>query len=214
VVVYNCPDLPASPIPRGRLIHDRLGLDAATRVVLYHGGISPGRGIEQLIDAIEDVPDAVLAVMGYGEGEAALRARLAAEPTRRVHVLPAVRPTDVLAWVASADVAAMPIQPSTRNHRVATPNKLFEAMAAGVPVLASDMLGMRPIVLEAGCGALVDPRDTEAIAAGLRQLLAASPAEREAMGERGRIAIRDRFGWARQAALLIAAYAKTTDVQW
>ena len=54
----------------------------------------------------------------------------------------------------------MPIQPTTLNHRLTTPNKLFEAMAAGVPVVASDLPGMATIVRETGCGR---PRATRPI---------------------------------------------------
>ena len=54
----------------------------------------------------------------------------------------AVPPEELLPWVAAADVVAMPIQPTTLNHRLTTPNKLFEALAAGVPVVASDLPGM------------------------------------------------------------------------
>ena len=72
--------------------------------------------------------------MGYGILADELRAR-AADPVLagRLRVLPAVPPNELIGWVASADVAAMPIQPTTLNHRLTTPNKLFEAMAAGVP---------------------------------------------------------------------------------
>ena len=62
----------------------------------------------------------------------------------------------------------MPIQPTTLNHRLTTPNKLFEAMAAGVPVVASDLPGMAAIVRETGCGLLVDPTDPAAMAAADR----------------------------------------------
>ena len=88
-----------------------------------------------------------------------------------MRLLPAVPPDDLLAWVVSADVVAMPIQPTTLNHRLTTPNKLFEAMAAGVPVVASDLPGMADIVRESGRGLLVDPTDPHGIAAAISRIL-------------------------------------------
>ena len=85
--------------------------------------------------------------------------------------MPAVPPDELLGWVAAADVVAMPIQPSTLNHRLTTPNKLFEAMAVGVPVVASDLPGMAPIVRETGCGVVCDPTDPAAIAAAIASIL-------------------------------------------
>ena len=70
---------------------------------------------------------------------------------------------------------AIPIQGDTLNHRLATPNKLFEALAAGVPVVASDLPGMAPIVRELDAGVLVDPARPAAIAAGIRALLEPAP---------------------------------------
>ena len=87
---------------------------------------------------------------GRGPGPARLRARWRRPigPAARTRRSPAgstscrrSRPTELLDWVAAADVVAMPIQPSTLNHRLTTPNKLFEALAAGVPVVASDLPG-------------------------------------------------------------------------
>ncbi len=172
LIVMNCSyrfDPPASP---DRLIHAALGLDPGTRVVLYQGGFSRDRGIEQLIEAIPDVPNAMLVLLGYGVLEPELR-RIAADPLHagKVAVLPAVPPDELIGWVASADVVAMPIQPSTLNHRLTTPNKLFEALTAGVPMIASDLPGMAPIVRESGAGRLVDPTDPRAIAEALRSIL-------------------------------------------
>ena len=107
----------------------------------------------------------------------------------------------------------MPIQPTTLNHRLTTPNKLFEAMAAGVPVLASDLPGMSTIVRETGCGRLVDPARTDQIAAALRDMLE-HPADRAAMGSRALDAVRDRYNWPSQAANLFAEYGRLTGSTW
>ena len=215
LVVRNCSyrrDPPATPPHR---FHERLGLDPGTKVVLYHGGFARERGIEQLIEAIPTVPGAILVLLGYGPLQAELERR-AADPVLagRLAVLPAVAPTELLDWVASADVVAMPIQPSTLNHRLTTPNKLFEAMAAGVPVVASDLPGMADIVRSTGCGTLVDPADPAAIAAAIRQLLDAPPGERAAIGRRGLDAHLKTYHWEAQAEDLLAEYGRLTGRPW
>ena len=221
LIVMNCAYRYQPPPPDGRRrFHDALGLPPQARVVLYQGGFSRDRGIEQLVRAIDDVPGAVLVCMGYGALQGELEA-IAADPGRldpvlgpRVRVLPAVPPTELLDWVASADLVAMPIQPTTLNHRLTTPNKLFEAMAAGVPVIASDLPGMAEIVRESGCGLLVDPADPDAIAAAARSILDAPADERRAYGERGLAAAHDTYNWETQVERLLAEYGRLSGRPW
>jgi glycosyltransferase involved in cell wall biosynthesis len=215
LVVMNCSYRFQPPDPRPHRFHERLGLDPSCRVVLYQGGFSPERGIEQLFEAITTIDEAVLVLMGYGHQEAVYRERAGGDDLRgRVHILPAVRPIELLDWVASADVVAMPIQPTTLNHRLTTPNKLFEAMAAGVPVVASDLPGMAPIVRETGCGLVVDPTDPAAIAAACRAILGASPEEARAWRERALDAAHATYNWERQADVLFAEYSRLTGRRW
>ena len=61
-------------------------------------------------------------------------------------LLPAVSPEDLLEWTASADVLVVAIQPTSLNHQFTTPQKLFEALAAGVPVVAADLPGIAEVV--------------------------------------------------------------------
>lgn len=211
-VVMNCSD----PLPmagRQRRFHEHLGLAPDAPVVLYHGGFSPDRGIDQLIEALPLLPGVHLVCMGYGLLEPVLRARAAASDGR-LHVLPAVPPEALLEWVASADVVAMPIQPTTLNHRLTTPNKLFEALAAGVPIVAADLPGMAPIVRETGAGVVCDPTDPVAIAAAIRSLLELPEAERRAIGERGRRAAATRYNWTAQIEVLLAEYGRLTGRPW
>jgi glycosyltransferase involved in cell wall biosynthesis len=215
IVVMNCSFRYTPPAPPERRFHDLFGLDQAQRVVLYHGGFSPWRGIEQLIEAIQLVDGATLVLMGYGILEPTLRAHEADPATRdRVRVAPAVPPDELHDWVASADVAAMPIQGDTVNHRLTTPNKLFEAMAAGVPAVVSDLPGMRAIVNETGCGILVDPADPRAIAGAIRRIIELPEAEWLAWRRRCLDAAHDRYNWETQVAGLLAEYGTLTGQPW
>ncbi len=215
-VVMNCSYRREPPASTLRRFHERLGLDPATRVVLYQGGFSRDRGIEQLIDALTLLPaDAVLVLLGYGSLRPELEARAAlADHAGRLFVLPAVSPAELLDWVGSADVVAMPIQPTTLNHRLTTPNKLFEAMAVGVPVVASDLPGMAGIVRETRCGVLCDPTDPASIAAAIRTILDAPDAERAGYRDRALAAAHETYSWEAQVEVLLAEYGRLTGRPW
>jgi glycosyltransferase involved in cell wall biosynthesis len=214
VVVNGIPTADGLPGP-GRRFHETLGLSPDERVVLYHGGLSRDRGIEPLVAATAPLQRATLVLMGYGELEARL-GRIATDPATngRIRLMPAVPPAELLGWVASADVAAMPIQPTTLNHRLTTPNKLFEAMAAGVPVVASDLPGMAGVVREAGNGLLVDPTDVDALGAAIGEVLDASPERRTAWIEGGRRATLERYAWEHQLERLLDLYGRLTERPW
>ena len=214
LIVLNCSFRYEPSDPRSCRIHEQLGLDRKAAVVLYQGGFSRDRGIEQLIEAIRLVPDAVLVLMGYGRLRAELEA-VAADPALegRVRILPAVPPAELLDWISAADIVAMPIQPTTLNHRLTTPNKLFEAMAAGVPVVASDLPGMASIVRDTGAGLLVDPTDPTAIAAAITSLVT-DPARRAELAGKALAAAHATYNWETQADELLAEYGRLTGRQW
>jgi alpha-maltose-1-phosphate synthase len=193
--------------PPERRFHDCLGLRPGMPVVMYLGLVMAGRGIEQLCAAMADVPGAVLVVAGFGVDFERYREAAAALPhADRIHFLAGVPPDEILAWTASADVSAMPVQGDTVNHRLNTPTKLFDAMGAGVPVVASDLPGMGPIVRDTGCGELCDPEDPADIARAIRRILEATPARRAAYRAACLAAARGPYAWARQADTLLELY--------
>jgi glycosyltransferase involved in cell wall biosynthesis len=215
LVVMNCSYRYVPASPRERRFHEALGLPDDHKVVLYHGGLFPWRGIEQLIEAMRDFADATLVLMGYGVLEPSLRAR-EDDPSlgARVRVMHAVPPVELHDWVAAADVVAIPIQGDTLNHRLTTPNKLFEAMAAGVPAVVSDLPGMSAIVNDAESGILVDPTDIQAIAAAIRRITSLPADEWQAWRERCVAAAHERYNWETQVDRLIDLYSELTGKQW
>jgi glycosyltransferase involved in cell wall biosynthesis len=112
---------------------------------------------------------------------------------------------EALRRLRACDVALVLFQPGEENHRLALPHKLFDAMAAGVPVIAPAFAGeVAAVVRASGCGLLVDSGDAAAVAAGVAAL--AAPSRRAAMGLAGWRAARTDFAWEAEAARLVALY--------
>jgi len=214
VVVHNCPPRSEPPAEERDLIRTAAGIPTDEPIALYHGAFSRHRGLEELAAAVaEPGLERVHAVyLGYGGLRGELDA-LAAGPVApgRIHVLAAVPPDVLGAWVASADVGVMAIQPSTINHRLSTPNKLFECLAAGVPVVASDFSEMRRIVCEDPAGPLglvAEPDDVPALARAIRSVVDAAPEDRAALRTRCLRAAHDRWNWEMESSRLIDLYAE------
>jgi glycosyltransferase involved in cell wall biosynthesis len=212
VVVHNTPARWDAPAVRPDLLRQAAAIPPEAPIALYHGAFSVHRGLEELGDALL-VPgmETVHAVyLGYGSLEGALRKR-ALDPRYRgrLHVLEAVPPDVLPGWVASADVGVMPIQASTLNHRLSSPNKLFESIATGLPVVVSDFEEMRRIVLDeplGPLGAVCDPVDPVSIAAAIRSILDLDPQAREALRARCLRAAHDRWNWETESVRLVALY--------
>ena len=182
------------------------GIPAGADIILYLGGLMAERGIEQLVRAISDLPMAHLALLGGGGLAPALR-QLAdqLEVGDRVHLLAPVPSGEVVAYAASATIGVSPIIPSCLNYRYSLPNKLFQYMAAGIPVVASDFEQVREVVRGSDAGVTVDMTDRRAIVEALRALLA-DPEARARMGRNGRAAIAMSYNWGASARALLEVY--------
>jgi len=91
------------------------------------------------------------------------------------------------------------------NHIHAQPNKLFEYMSAGLPVIASDFPLWREIIDGVGCGLLVDPKNPQEIANAMQWIIDHPDLAAE-MGRRGRMAIDQRYNWEAESQSLISLY--------
>ncbi len=215
VAVMNCPerwrpDDPEPPTFDHFRATARLPIAPETPIVIYQGGFRPHRGIEQIVAALlePELRGVVGVFLGYGPQRAWISAQAARpELAGRLFVVDAVPPEVLLEWTASADVTLSPIQRSTLNHWVSSPNKVFESLAAGVPIVASDFPEMARIIGDTGAGVVCDPADPGAIARATAGILAADPADRAALRRRCRAAALDRYNWETEAGHLLATYA-------
>ena len=110
---------------------------------------------------------------------------------------------------ASAGLAVLhPLQ----GYSEAQPTKIFEYMAAGLPVIAADFPRFRELVEQNGCGICVPPLDPAAIATAIEWIFD-HPTEAEEMGRRGRRLALDSFNWKYEADALLQFYQRVTRVK-
>lgn len=206
-VLLNCPPEQRLARPEESPLRAAAGLDgrAEQRLILYQGGFAPNRGLIQLVRAMRAINGATLVLMGWGSLEAELARLVASEGLgTRVRMLPPVESRDLLRWTAGADIGVIPYQPVGLNNLYSTPNKLFEYLAAGVPIAATRLPEISRIVDGHRIGATFEVVEPSAIAAAINGILADEPA-RAQMRERA-LAIRSQYTWERQESELRTLY--------
>ncbi len=206
-LVPNYPE--ARPVSRHELRTriDPQSLPHGAPIVLYLGGLMEARGLEALVRSIPWLQSgAHLVLMGRGPLGGNLR-RLAAElgVDQRVHLLTPVPPGEVIDWASSADIGVSPLMPSSLNNRYSLGNKLFQYLAAGLPVVASDFPQVREVVVGSEAGLCVDTTDPRQIAAAIDNLLADQD-RRAVMGRNARRAVEMRYNWDVAARTLLEVY--------
>lgn len=176
-------------------------------LVAYVGKIERIRGAKEMVDAMAALPASIevnLAMAGVFEPttlETELRQR---EGWRRIQPMGWLTRPEVGGLLERARIGLVLLHPAG-NYIDAQPNKLFEYMAAGIPVVASDFPRWRSLIQDVSCGLLVDPLDPSAIAGAIQWLLEHEE-EAEAMGRRGQVAIRSTYNWDAEGERLIRLY--------
>ncbi|HEY4203132.1 MAG TPA: glycosyltransferase family 4 protein [Devosiaceae bacterium] len=174
----------------------------------YVGGITAARGAREMVQALYLATQSTNVVLKLaGKFNQSLQQELEA--------LPGWKHVDFVGWVdrdATVDLlrecrAGLVLFHPDANHVKAQPNKMFEYMAAGLPVIASDFPLWREIIAGADCGILVDPLDPQAIATAMRWIID-HPEESRAMGERGQKAVKEHYNWEIEQKGLVALYRR------
>lgn len=199
-VLLNCQPRWTPPSERPDLIREAAGLPAGRRIVLFLGKLGRQRGLEMAAEAVVRLDDAALVMLGAGinpgwDQSLAARSRDPRFEGRHI-VLPPVHPDDVRLWAASADASIIAVPANSLNQRLSTPNKFWESLAAGTPVvIGKDLEVMREIIEADDLGTVADPDDPDDLARALRGILEQPAVDYEAMRDRCLRVSRERFNW-------------------
>lgn len=180
-----------------------------SRRFIFLGSLNPLRSAREIVRALEhpDLGDrADLTILGQISPPSLVAELRQMAGWRHVDYL-GWRPYVEVGQVLSDALAGLVLFHPAPNHMKSQPRKLFEYMAAGLPVIASDFPLWRRVVGGARCGLLVDPTDPHAIADAMREFLD-DPAKAVAMGRRGAHAARVRFSWKHERPKLVSLYTE------
>lgn len=186
------------------------GLSADPRLKLvYVGSLSRSRGCLMMLDVMERLAadEAVLYLGGPFASvavEQEIRARVEGSLADRVVLFGRIPPTRFPGYLAAADVVWSPTLAGPQYSMPSVDTKIYEGMAAGLAILATDLPGRGDIVRDERCGLAV-PSGTDGHLAGVRRLLGDREAVKE-MGERGRRAVARTYSWEAIAGDLIGFY--------
>ena len=216
-VVLNCPPAwhPGEVLPArtGRL-RSRAGIDTARPLVLYQGGFSVDRGIEELVAAL-DTPtlagtDVAAVFIGYGRlrGMAPRASSATPEQDRRPRRDP---PNELQEFTVDADVGFVGQPPRTLNQRLNLANKLFEYLQAAVPVVVAEGTAHCRLVRQLEVGRCVDVDQPEAIARAIVAFIAAAPEDKERLRLHVRAVAMERYTWEAQGAKVVELYRRIAE---
>ena len=209
LVVQNYPRMDEFCDPQASPPMQERGANAA-----YVGAISVERGIREMVDAMQlvgDSVDAQLTIAGkFSEPDVERGVQRQAGWSHVEHLGWCSR-SQVQEVLNRARVGLVTLYP-TPSYVVSNPVKLYEYMAAGLPVVASDFPMWRDVVSQADCGILVDPLKPQEIAEAVIWLLE-NPLEAERMGQRGRQAVQSRLNWGRESLKLCHLYARLSGLE-
>jgi len=169
---------------------------ARPTAVVYAGRIGPGRDLESVVAAAPELQPLRTVLVGPADG-----GYLVGLPTAGVEVLDALPLDDAVTLLTASGIALVTLSDKWLNNRIGMPNKLFMAVRAGVPVVASDLPALRRIVTEHGIGRLYRPGDPASLAAAVREV-EASYGDLLAAVERARA----ELSWERDAEVLRGVY--------
>ena len=201
-VIKNFPLAPPGPIPSSNRLRKALSIDKNDLLFLFQGGLTRERNIPLLLDVFsQSVREKQIVFMGFGPLENTVRDY--SQRFKNIHFHPAVPVEQVLLYTSSADVGVSLTDASCLNHIYSLPNKVFEYILAGVPILVSDFPEMGRLIDDFQFGWKVAAEPTAVI-----QKIAEISRKGLQQKKINLLKCRKSFAWENEATKLLNVYSR------
>jgi glycosyltransferase involved in cell wall biosynthesis len=199
-VVKNVPYVQKIDDTAEKLLRKKFGMKDGELLFLYQGALTGGNGIYALLEVFKDEDQKKhIAFMGYGHLEQTIREYESKYPN--IHFHPAAKPDEIISYTAGADVGISLPENTCLSYYFCLPNKLFEYLMSGLPVIVSDFPEMAAFIDQNGCG-----WKSDATPAAFRAVLAEINAEAVREKSAKARACRYNYGWHLEEKTLLASY--------
>ena len=197
-VISNGSEVRDFAVTEGRdTLRSEFGIARFTAV--YAGAQGPANSLDQLLDSARDLPEIDVLLVGAGSQKDRLQTRVRAEGLLNVKFLDQVPKEQLARLLNACDVGVHSVEPLPVLAQGVSPNKLFDYMACGLPVVSNAEEGLRDIISDGECGRLGAP---DSLGACLRAVYEATPNQRTEWGNRGRAIVTERYSRSAAAAEL------------
>ena len=204
-VILNAPYY--RPFEHSTVFRDKLGIPAGERIILYMGKLSWGRGIERGIQSLKYLSQVSCVVFGSGLDSYVAELRDFIEDkglADRVYFFDEVPFDEVTRYAMSGDIGLVLHQNIGLNYYYVSPNKLFECMAAGLPVVGSDFPDLKKYIEGYNLGVTCDSDDPKEIADAVNYIL--SDESRYNEMRKNALEVAKIFNWENESRKLVALY--------
>lgn len=203
IIIANTPSQEALDKIR---VNNKDNKDNDEFTIFYGGCIDKDREIDHLCYAIEDISDTKLIIMGPCPQNYSQQLHKLCKDRHKYELCLSWKPyTDILEQTANADITFAFYNPKSYNNRYASPNKLFEAMMCGRPIITNEGTSMAKIVKSEKCGIVVPFGNIEALKEAIVSLKD-DPRLRHNLGNNGRSAYALKYSWTIMKTKLIGIY--------
>lgn len=182
----------------------------ATNQVCYIGGLASVRGIKEMVNALELTKSQVTLKIAGNFADKNLEEKVIEMSGWQDVTFLGYINREGINHTLNTSVAGLVVLHPTISYIDSLPVKMFEYMAAGIPVIASNFPLWRSIIDDAQCGLCVDPLEPQEIANAMDYLVT-HPDEAIAMGENGRQAVIEKYNWSNEETKLFSFYSKILE---